>query len=166
MNIVTVDKVSPEKLSSLMVSLSSETPFMLLDPSEAKSEETRQEEISKRILASPNVEMFIALNEDNPIGFCVGVGGIHNKDKQTSSFVIGVLKKYHGKGVSQLLFNAFKESCMSRSIHRIELTVMENNQRAISFYKKMGFVAEGLRRQSLLIEDRYVDEVYMSLICP
>lgn len=166
MNVVTVDEVSSEKLSSLMVTLSGETPFMLLYPSEAKLDEARQEQISKRILDSPNIEMFVAMKEDNPVGFCVGVGGVHIKDKQTSSFVIGVLKEYHGKGVSQLLFNAFKESCISRSIHRIELTVMEDNERAINFYKKMGFVAEGIRRHSLLIEDRYVDEVYMSLICP
>ena len=47
-------------------------------------------------------------------------------------------------------------------MHRLELTVSTMNHRAISLYEKVGFAREGVKRHSLNIEGRYVDELYMS----
>jgi RimJ/RimL family protein N-acetyltransferase len=47
-------------------------------------------------------------------------------------------------------------------IHRLELTVVTENQAGLQLYKKMGFEIEGTKRQSLYIDGKFVDEYYMS----
>ena len=49
-------------------------------------------------------------------------------------------------------------------IHRLELTVMSHNERAVNLYQKMGFKIEGIKQDSLLVNDEYVDEYYMAKI--
>ncbi|HAP15087.1 MAG TPA: N-acetyltransferase, partial [Lactococcus sp.] len=49
-------------------------------------------------------------------------------------------------------------------VSRLELTVAVNNAAAISCYKTNGFIIEGVRSQSLKINDALVDEFYMAKI--
>jgi RimJ/RimL family protein N-acetyltransferase len=49
-----------------------------------------------------------------------------------------------------------------RGFHRLELTVMTHNERAIRLYKKMGFEVEGVKKHSLFVNGEYVDEYYMA----
>jgi len=46
---------------------------------------------------------------------------------------------------------------------RVELTVHTTNQRAFELYQRHGFEVEGIRRKSLLVNGRLVDEYLMSL---
>ena len=54
---------------------------------------------------------------------------------------IYVLKQYHGKKVGQILYNKAIEIAKQQKAAYVWLGVWEENQRAISFYKKNGFVA-------------------------
>jgi RimJ/RimL family protein N-acetyltransferase len=38
---------------------------------------------------------------------------------------------------------------------------MVHNEAAVSLYKKMGFEIEGIKKKSLNIEGKYLDEYYM-----
>lgn len=49
-------------------------------------------------------------------------------------------------------------------LHRLELTVMRHNEKAISLYEKMGFELEGVRKQALYVDGIFVDEYYMGKI--
>jgi RimJ/RimL family protein N-acetyltransferase len=49
-------------------------------------------------------------------------------------------------------------------LRRVELTVHTTNQRAIAAYKRCGFQVEGVRRSSLLVDGKYVDEYLMAVI--
>jgi len=42
------------------------------------------------------------------------------------------------------------------------LTVMAHNRSAVLPYEKSGFVVQGTRRDSMLVEGNYVDEYYMA----
>jgi len=53
---------------------------------------------------------------------------------------IYVLKEFHGKTVGQLLYNKALEVAESMNISYVWLGVWEENPRAISFYKKNGFI--------------------------
>ena len=48
------------------------------------------------------------------------------------------------------------------NLHRISLHVFATNQRAIRVYEKNGFVREGLLRKAALIDERWLDVVYMT----
>ena len=47
-----------------------------------------------------------------------------------------------------------------RGPRRMELTVMAHNRSAVTPYEKSGFVVQGTRRDSMLVEGNYVDEYY------
>jgi RimJ/RimL family protein N-acetyltransferase len=49
-------------------------------------------------------------------------------------------------------------------LHRLELTVMAHNHRAISLYERMGFSVEGRRKQCLIVDGQFVDELNMAAI--
>ena len=52
----------------------------------------------------------------------------------------------------------------TNNIKRIELTVICDNNKAITLYKSMGFEVEGVKKSSLKIDDRFVDEYYMGKV--
>lgn len=49
-------------------------------------------------------------------------------------------------------------------LHRVDLRVLQYNQRAISCYKKCGFIKEGLEREGAFIEGKYETDVLMSIL--
>jgi len=49
-------------------------------------------------------------------------------------------------------------------LHRVALFVFEFNERAIRAYRRAGFVLEGRARQSIRREDRWWDELAMSML--
>lgn len=53
---------------------------------------------------------------------------------------IYVSKEFHGKNVGQLLYNKAIEIAQEKKVDYVWLGVWEENPRAISFYKKNGFV--------------------------
>ncbi|WP_292390849.1 GNAT family N-acetyltransferase [Methanosarcina sp. UBA5] len=62
-----------------------------------------------------------------------------------SDLTIAVHPDYQGKGIGSLLFRTLLQEIESKhpEIIRVELVAKESNQKAIRFYKKFGFRAEG-----------------------
>lgn len=66
-----------------------------------------------------------------------------------------------GTEITQIVLQyAFEEL----KLHRVDLRVIEYNQRAIACYEKCGFVKEGIEREGALIEDNYETDVMMSIL--
>src|SRR5262249_28107101 len=51
-----------------------------------------------------------------------------------------------------------------RNLHRVALSVIAWNERAIRSYEKVGFVVEGRLRDDLYFDGRYHDQVVMSIL--
>ena len=83
----------------------------------------------------------IALDAAKVVGF-VSYGDFRDLDKRAGEIIaLYVLNSYYGKGVGrQLMEAAFAALDGSQEIL---LWVLEDNKRAIAFYKKMGFVFDG-----------------------
>ena len=62
-----------------------------------------------------------------------------------SDFTIVVDPEYQGCGIGKYIFNVFLSEVKNNhpDILRVELIVRESNQKAIEFYKKIGFEIEG-----------------------
>jgi ribosomal protein S18 acetylase RimI-like enzyme len=62
-----------------------------------------------------------------------------------SDLTIAVHPDYQGKGIGKLLFRTLLRETESKhpEIMRVELIARESNERAIEFYKKLGFNIEG-----------------------
>jgi diamine N-acetyltransferase len=95
-------------------------------------------------LQDPNAEFYFATSEGDVIGYLkLNFGDSQTELKDNSALEIEriyVLNDYHGKSVGQLLYKKALEIAQMKKVSYVWLGVWEENPRAISFYKKNGFV--------------------------
>ncbi len=65
-------------------------------------------------------------------------------------------------GIGTALFKEIEKWARLHDVWRLELTVMAHNTRAKALYKKVGFEQEGLKKASLIINGKCVDEYCMA----
>ena len=75
---------------------------------------------------------------------------------------MGVLQAWVGRGIGRSLLEALEGWAQSKGLHRLELMVNYNNERAIRLYEKFGFEREGVKRHALRVDGRYIDAFYMA----
>ncbi|WP_169823167.1 GNAT family N-acetyltransferase [Anaerobacillus alkalilacustris] len=98
----------------------------------------------------------------------IGVIGLNNTDlinRNTELYIYIGDESHWGKGlgtdaVKTLIRFIFEEL----NLHRVSLVVFSYNQRAINAYEKVGFVSEGIMRESLFKDGKYHDKILMALI--
>lgn len=74
-------------------------------------------------------------------------------------------REYRGKGFGKdAVYLLLKFAFMDLNLNRICLHTFSNNNRAIRLYKKIGFVQEGVLRQSAYIDGSYLDIVAMGIL--
>ncbi|PXY47386.1 GNAT family N-acetyltransferase [Flavobacterium hydrophilum] len=95
-------------------------------------------------LTDENSEFYFAILENKVIGYLkinFGVSQTELKDNKALEIErIYVSKEFHGKSVGQLLYNKAIEIANHKKSEYVWLGVWEENQRAIKFYEKNGFV--------------------------
>ena len=78
--------------------------------------------------------------------------------------VIGIQKNYCNKKIGTKLFQKLDEWAIQNEIIRLELTVECGNKLAIRLYEKSGFAIEGIKKKTMYVNGKYVDEYMMSKI--
>lgn len=95
-------------------------------------------------LSDKNTEFYFATLDNNVIGYLkLNFGQSQTElqdDKALEIERIYVLKEFHGKKVGQVLYEKAIEIAKEKNADYVWLGVWEENPRAISFYKKNGFV--------------------------
>jgi len=106
----------------------------------------------------------ITLENDDEI---IGLVTLANIDyiNRCAELHIMIGNDYQNKGagkyaVKSILDYAFKDI----NLNRVELSALENNERAIGLYKKMGFKVEGLKRKAYYKEGKYVNKIEMAIL--
>lgn len=69
-------------------------------------------------------------------------------------------KGYGSEAMRYTLYWLFRKL----NVHRVELEAFASNTRAISFFKKIGFKSEGVRREAHFTGDRYEDIIFFGLL--
>lgn len=148
----------------LLHALDSETSFMMLEPGERNTTATEQEGRIRNLLSQPNQMILVAEGEGELAGYVLAEGGEFRRNRRTAYIVAGVRQSHAGRGLGSRLFAEIEAWAVQTGIHRLELTVMTHNQRAVALYQRMGFQIEGVKKDSLLVGGAYVDEYYMAKI--
>ena len=95
-------------------------------------------------LNDKNSEFYFAAFENNVIGYLkINFGQSQTElldDNALEIERIYVSKEFHGKNVGQLLYNRAIQIARQKNAGYVWLGVWEENPRAISFYRKNGFV--------------------------
>ncbi len=106
----------------------------------------------------------VAINKGKVIGWC-DISPLNRPVfAHVGSLGIGILSPYRGQGIGKALIDAALQKAKLKGLTRIELTVRENNQSAISLYEKFGFVAEGIHKNAVCIDGEYENHVFMALL--
>lgn len=152
-------------LMKLKQRLDEETSFILLEPDERDTSTRTLARHLEEVSRSQNSVVIVAGHHGDLAGYVELVGGKFRRTgpRPTSS---SVLAEASGKGVGTGLLKDAKRWAAARGVHRIELNVMAHNHRAIALYERMGFVHEGRRVDCLLIDGKFLDELYMAMILP
>ncbi|HTW08481.1 MAG TPA: GNAT family protein [Acidimicrobiales bacterium] len=149
-------------LLRLKLALDSETNFMLLETGERAES---AEEVAAHLAAvgrTANSVVIVADTRSMLVGYAEATGGRFRRDRGTAYVVLGVLARAQGRGIGAGLLSEVARWASPHDVHRLELTVMAHNERAVQLYQRAGFTVEGRRRQCLLVDGCMVDELYMA----
>lgn len=84
----------------------------------------------------------------------------------TARYAVGIFNRaYWGRGIGTEATRLILQFGFEQlGLHRIELRVVEYNQRAIRSYEKCGFVREGLDRDTVFLDGRWHSDVRMAIL--
>lgn len=151
-----------ENLIGLFNELDSETEYMLMEPGERNIEIEDQIQLINELENSNSKILLVADKGNQLLGFLGGTAGTAKRERHKMHIAMGVRRAHWGHSIGVKLLQAMLTWAKNNHFHRIELTVMENNQRAKIFYERNGFEIEGLRRDSLKVNGKFTGELYMS----
>ncbi len=153
------------QMIELQMRLASETDFLMRELEEVEIDAEKQRDTIRKNINDASSFLFGAYNNGKLIGFISGSRGQFSRNKHVAGFVIGVLKEYWGKKVAKKLMDAFIEWSNDVGIERIELEVVEDNDRALAFYNAYGFKIEGKKEADHLVnEGRYLNTYVLGKI--
>ena len=153
-------------LLELKHQLDRETSFMMYEPGERDSPVRDLAAELAGLARSANSVVLLAELGDQLIGYVQLTGGSLRRSRATAYVVIGVLAHAAGRGTGTELLRQAKAWAAARGLHRLELTVMARNTRAIRLYERMGFSVEGRRSECLLVDGQFIDELTMATLLP
>lgn len=151
-----------KNIAALIQQVESESPFMLYGEGERALHADKQAEMIEVIAKQKNSAFFLAEINKKIVGYLIAIGGQARKNKHSAYVVIGILSEYQGQGNGTALFNKLEHWALNNGVHRLELTVITENIAGIKLYEKAGFKREGVKRNSLYFDGKFVDEYYMS----
>jgi putative acetyltransferase len=101
----------------------------------------------------------------------IGAAGLtvyaNHRMRHSGSIGIMIHKDYQNMGVGTALMNALIDVADNwLMLVRVELTVFEDNERAIHLYEKFGFKKEGVKKLAGIRNGKYVNELMMGRINP
>jgi RimJ/RimL family protein N-acetyltransferase len=142
--------------------LLSESSYFLRSPGERARSVGEMRAVIERFHELPTHLLIGAWHDGVPIGEAVAIGGDFKRDRYAATIGVGVLAAHSGQGLGYALMRDVETFARDRSLRRLELTVMAHNTRARALYDRMGYVTEGVKRESLFVDGAFVDEILMA----
>ena len=128
-----------------------------------------KEFLEKMMKGDDNVVLSIIVKKGDKL---IGNIGLHNlnapANKISRKAMLGIAlgdleeasKGYGTEAIRLMLEYGFS----TLNLHRIELFVFGFNKRALKAYKNLGFVEEGVKRESVYINGKYEDTMLMGIL--
>ena len=147
-----------EKLITLYASLSDEAVRWGMPP-------YTNENIRRWFSNLQNLIGLVAFYNDKIVGDARIYKFPHNRRIGTSDLAMYLHQTFHNVGLGTAMLSRLIELAKKEGLHRIGLTVVAYNKRAVRLYQKFGFKIEGMMKDAYFGEDgKYHDELVMGLI--
>ncbi len=147
-----------DALVSMYASLSEETLKWSLPPYDRQKIERWATNLSSKI-------MLVALSNDKIVGHLLVFTDPNERLRGIGELIIYLHQGFQNVGLGAAMMVESLAQSRARGWHRVHLTVVADNQRAVRLYEKIGFRREGLSRDSYFGSDgRYHDMVEMAIL--
>ena len=130
--------------------------------------EANEEEWFENMIKRPVAEQVLVIEIRQEDWYAIGTCGFHNLDWRIRASEVGIAigeksqwNKGYGTEVMRLLLRHGFETL---NLNRIALHVFDINKRAIRAYEKAGFKREGVQRDAMYLNGKYVDVIIMSVL--
>jgi ribosomal protein S18 acetylase RimI-like enzyme len=94
----------------------------------------------------------VVLSADEVVGWCDIVPKPRPVHAHAGVLGMALLPELRGQGAGGRLMRQALEAARAFGLHRVELTVREDNRNAIALYEKIGFEIEGLMRDAMKVD--------------
>ncbi|WP_242220533.1 GNAT family N-acetyltransferase [Bacillus cereus group sp. BfR-BA-01380] len=153
-----------EALLDIQKAVVSEGEFLISVSEEFNKTSSQQKEWVQNILESENETLIVAEKDGEVVGWIVFEMTKNRKRlSHTGSFGMLIRKGHRELGIGKMLLKTLLEWAEKNPfIEKVSLGVFSTNHRAISLYKKMGFIEEGRKIKEFKFNDNeYVDDILM-----
>ena len=158
-------KEDAEALIKYVNIIAGESDFLTFGAGEFDISIEDEEKILENSLEKDNKLFIIAEYKGEIIGNLNFSGGSRQRTAHTGEFGISVLEEYWGNKIGEelmgYLINWSKET---KIVRKINLRVRTDNERAISLYRKLGFIEEGILKRDFFIQNKFYDSLMMGLL--
>ena len=151
-----------EALIAYLKATAGETDFLLRAPNEVTV--TKEQEISflESVNASSRSVMICAFLNDELAGNCQLSSVDRKKVAHVGEIALAIRKPYWGLGLGTVFMREMEETAKGLGITRLELEVIEGNERAMSLYAKCGFQTYALRSDAFCLSGgKFVNGILM-----
>ena len=142
-----------------------ETDYLLTYPDENSYDPEQEAQFLDNKTNSPDETELIAIVDGKVVGTAgISAVGKKYKVKHRAEFGISLLREYWGLGLGKALTKACIQCAKEAGYDQLELSVVAENDRALSLYRSMGFVEFG--RNPIGFNSRlsgYQELIYMLL---
>ncbi|WP_144529902.1 GNAT family N-acetyltransferase [Peribacillus simplex] len=152
-----------EAVLDVQNSVISEGEYFIAVSEEFNKTPEQQRDWIRRLLENERETIIVAEINGEVIGWIGFQSENRKRMSHKGSFGMMIRKNYRGKGIGKELIKALLEWAEANPfIEKVSLGVFSTNQRAISLYKKMGFVEEGRKIKEFKMSEReYADDIIM-----
>jgi RimJ/RimL family protein N-acetyltransferase len=163
-SIRTIKISDAEDYMRLLQCLDGESNFLFFEKDERSGNVEKFSEFINKILAQEKSVVLVAESEsEGLVGFICGEVLNINKKSHLMTISMGVLKTYQF-GLGRKLLELLLAHARRNNMKRIEAHVMETNKKCLNLTKKFGFEVEGIKKASIKVANRYVNECIIGLI--
>lgn len=145
----------------MLLNLDKETKFMMYEEGERPTDINIAKNIIEKSTNRENL-ILIATEENSIVGFLSVQRGVPKRIRHTGYIVVGIREKFRGMGIGGKLFLELDVWARENNITRVELSVISSNTVAKHLYEKNGFIIEGIKKNAMIIDGKYVDEFSMA----
>lgn len=106
--------------------------------------------------------VFLGILNGQHVGYLLVNGNEAKRAIHRAEVTIAVQADAQGKGIASSLLKKAEEWAAENAISRFELTVLETNTAARQFFEKHNYKSEGIRTESMMIDNNLFNEIYMA----
>lgn len=154
-----------EKIVSFYNYVGGETSYLSFEKDEYPMNVKEQEEELCSLENKKTSIMLLAMDGEEIAGIATINSSAKIKARHDGELGIVVAKKYQGQGIGTELIRRLIEWAKGNGVTtRISLDTRADNVKAVELYMKFGFIVEGCRRNSTLLDGKYYDLYVMGMM--